>query len=145
MTVDQDFRLQPTLWPTLSAWLSETVQNFERLASYDLTLDDAISYDWSRSMHALAQSASNYCRVPYEEIERAVVSEAFDGMRKTTKRGVETRELYHETNATDDSVLAHRTYGRQSRQTYLHAALVQARHPEVLPNSSKCVTGDWIS
>ena len=56
----------------------------------------------------MAHNATNSNCVPYEKMEKAIVKIAFDGMRKTTKREVEARDLYHEINAIDDSVLAHR-------------------------------------
>ena len=63
MPVDRDFRAEATLWSTVSVWLSKTVQRFEELRSYDLTLDDAIFYDWSNSMHELARNARDNIRV----------------------------------------------------------------------------------
>ena len=52
----------------------QTVHRLNGLGAYDLTLDDAIIYDWSCRMNALARNTGDGRRVSYEEIEGAILS-----------------------------------------------------------------------
>ena len=126
--VDQDFRPEPTIWPAVFAWLSKTVQSFQGLEAYDLTLDDAIIYDWSLNMNALAQNTGDGRRVTYEEIEAAILGVSFnvEDMRKSKREGIEARNLYHSIRDVDDAMLAHRAYGKPDsykKQAYPQASL----------------------
>ena len=122
--------------------VSKTVQSFEELKSCELALDDAIIYDWSSSMHALAQNTVANRRIPYEEIEKTAVNKAFDGIQRTMKRGIEARGIYHEISAIDDSLLAHRTY--KFAPTFIWVqGYQQVKHLEGSLGSSTCATGDW--
>ena len=109
------------------------------MEAYDLTLDDAIIYDWSRNRAALAQNTGDGRQVIYEEIEAAVLSVSFntEDMRKTKRGSTEARNLYHSIRDVDDALLAHRAYGKPDsykKQAYPQASLGsdsnRVRHPE---------------